>query len=193
MVVEQFASLTGRHDKRNADQLSEETIFDVLRNRRRRYSLHYLKQENGPVDVRELVDNIAAWENDKEEWGVSNDERQRVHVSMIQSHLPAMAEAELVDFDSDEKIVELTERAREIDIYLEVVPEGDIDWGEYYLGVTLFNAVIIGLVWIDLYPFGAIPEGAWLVFIGAVFLVSAVLHHWYQQKHQLGSGPPPAS
>lgn len=167
--------------------LSRDTVFEILRNERRRFTLHYLKREGEPVPVSELIDQIAAWENGKEPWEVSNPERQRVHVSMIQSHLPAMSEADLLEYDDDTGTVSMSQKAKELDIYLEIVPKGDIDWGEYYLGVALFNAVTLGLVWADLYPFGAIPDGVWLVFVPSVFLVAAVLHHWYQRKHQLGS------
>lgn len=172
-------------------RLSRDTIFEILRNERRRFMLHYLKRVADPVRVSELIDQVAAWENDTDPMEVSRVARQRVHVSMLQSHLPAMSDAGLVDYDAEARTVALTPKAEELDIYLEVVPKGDIDWGEYYLGITLFNAVILGLVWIDLFPFGTISTDAWLVFVPAVFLLAAILHHWYQQTHQLGSGDLP--
>lgn len=177
----------------NTQELSEEIIFDMLQNSRRRYSIDYLKQANSPVELRKLVDQIAAWETDKETWEVSSNERQRVHVSMLQSHIPALSEAGLIQYDREAKTLKLTEQARGLDMYLEVVPEGDIDWGEYYWGVLLFNTAIFGLAWFDFYPFGAIPTAVWVIFVPTVFLLAAALHYWVQQKHQLGSGPPPNS
>lgn len=175
------------------EELSEEVIFDMLQNSRRRYSIDYLKQENSPVELRTLVDQIAAWETDKEPWEVSSNERQRVHVSLLQSHIPALSEAGLVQYDREAKTLKLTEQAESLDMYLEVFPEGDIDWGEYYWGVLLFNTAIFGLAWFDFHPFGAIPAGAWVIFVPTVFLLAATLHYWVQQKHQLGSGLPPNS
>lgn len=190
MVVNRLGSLLPGTSTGPTDP-SLDTIFAILRNERRRYTVHYLMQVGEPVPVSDLVEAVAAWETGKDRDEISNDERQRVHVSMLQSHLPAMADANLVTVDSEAGKVGITDRATEFDIYLEVVPEGDIDWGEYYLGVTLFNAVILALVWVDLYPFGTLPVGVWIVFVPAVFLLSALLHYWYQQKHQLGSGPIP--
>lgn len=170
-----------------------DTIFEVLRNDRRRLLLHYLKHREEAVPVREAVEQIAAWENDKAPEHVTVEERQRVHVSMLQSHLPTMESAGLVTYDQEENVIELTDRALGLDIYLEVVPEGDIDWGEYYTGVTLFNIVMLGFVWLDLYPFAMIPTVAWVVFVPVVFTIAALLHRWYQRTHQLGSGPPQIS
>lgn len=191
MVAGRFRNSPFSRSTGEQGDLPEDLIFDVLQNSRRRFAIHFLKQADTPVEIRELVDHIAAWETDKETWEVATHERQRVHVSMLQSHVSALVEAGMVTFDEEANEVGLTERARELDIYLEIVPEGDIDWSEYYLGIALFNAVILGLAWLDVYPFGAIPEGAWIVFVPGVFLLASALHYWYQQKHQLGSGPPP--
>ncbi|MFB6371744.1 MAG: NAD(P)-dependent oxidoreductase, partial [Bradymonadaceae bacterium] len=40
--------------------------------------------------------------------------------------------------------VELTDRATELDVYLDVVPSGSIPWAEYYLGLSVIGLGNIG-------------------------------------------------
>jgi len=171
---------------------SEETIFRVLRNKRRRYVLHYLKQRGGTVTVGDLAEQIAAWENDASVFDVAPDERKRVYISLLQSHLPTMAEANVVAFDEDRSEVSLTEDAADIDIYVELVPEKDIQWPEYYLWLAGFSGLFVVAAWVDIYPLTEPPPIAWLGFVVVLFGVSAVVHHLYHRRNRLGiEGAPP--
>lgn len=176
-----------------SDELSRETVFEVLENRRRRYALHYLKQEDGEVHLGPLAEQVAAWETDTPLDEITRDARQRVYVSLLQVHLPAMQQAGLVTFDSEARVVELTDAARTVDIYLEVLPADDIHWAEYYLGVTAVNALVLLAVWQDIYPFSILPDAAWGLFVAGLYVLATLVHHYYHRQLRLGSEGPPSN
>jgi drug/metabolite transporter (DMT)-like permease len=90
----------------------------------------------------------------------------------------------MIEFDGDE--VELTNGAAELDVYLDVVPEGSIPWGIYYLGLSLLSVVVLGGVWIGFVPTETVPELGWAALILAVFLVSSVAQVVQNRRYRLG-------
>lgn len=118
--------------------LDRAEIHDVLSNDRRWHVLELLAEDN-PRDLRSLADEIATLES-----GASpapRELRQSVYVTLHQNHLPKLDSLGIVEYDDTAKTVELSERARELDVYLEVVEPGHLSWSEYYLGV-----VVLGLL-----------------------------------------------
>lgn len=87
--------------QRESDSLSEEEVFDLLSSSRRRRVLRRLTRDREPVDLQRLADEIAAAENEKEVDQLTDQERKRVYVSLYQTHVPAMADAGVVDYDPD--------------------------------------------------------------------------------------------
>ena len=173
-------------------QFSEQTVFHLLRNQRRRYALHYLKREQAPVEMGDLVDQVAAWENGTTPDAVDDDERQRVYVSLFQSHLPRMEERGIVRIDEESRTISLTDAAAGIDVYVDVVPAEDLRWSEYYLALSGLCGAFLAVVWLDVYPFVEVADAVWLQLIAALYLVSALVHYRYQRRHRLGTtGPPP--
>jgi hypothetical protein len=87
--------------QREGDSLSEEEVFDLLSSSRRRRVLRHLLRDHEPVDLQRLADEVAAAENEKEVDQLTDRERKRVYVSLYQTHIPAMADAGVVDYDPD--------------------------------------------------------------------------------------------
>lgn len=169
-----------------------DTIFQVLRNRRRRYVLHFLKQREELVPIGRVAEQVAAWENEKPVESVSSAERKRVYISLLQSHLPTLEEAEMVVFDEEDSTVDLTEKAETLDIYVERVPKNDIQWPEYYLGLSLFCGLFLVAVWNDVAPLTEAPDLVWFGFVVGLFAVSSVVHHFHAKHSRLGvEGEPP--
>lgn len=174
------------------ESLSEETLFRVLRNKRRRYALHYLKQREATVSVGELAEQIAAWETDTPVLNVSADDRKRVYISLLQSHLPELADAGMVEFDEANSTVQLTDVAADVDIYVEFVSEQDVQWSTYYLGVTALAGLFLGAAWYGVYPLTELAPIVWSGFVVALFVLSSVAHYLYQRRSRLGTaGSPP--
>ena len=163
-------------------------IFDVLSNDRRQYLLHYLKQKNGDgVELRELVDQVAAWENDIAPHEIGSAERKRVYTALRQSHLPKLDDAGIVEYDNRRGTVELTEQAREVQLYLEYVPENDIPWSEFYLGLSGVALALVAVTWIGVYPFDGLSGLVLATVLTVIFGVSAVVHTYRSRQNRLGS------
>jgi hypothetical protein len=171
---------------------SADTLYSALTDTRRRYVLHYLKQQDDAVSVRDLAEQVAAWENDTTVENLTSQERKRVYVSLYQSHLSTLDDAGVVDYDKEAGTVDLAERIREVDLFMEVVGGSDIPWRRFYLGLVAVNAVLLGLVWLDLRPFTMLSDFQWAIVVLGQFAVSALVEAVRSRRMRLGDpGPPP--
>ena len=100
----------------------------MLSNQRRRYVLYYLNHRPGPVSLRDLAEQIAAWENDCTIDDLEYKQRKRVYTSLHQTHLPKLDEMGIVNYDRDAGTITLADRASDLDAYLELVGERTADW-----------------------------------------------------------------
>lgn len=166
-------------------------VFEVLSNERRRYALYFLEQraDEGPVDLRELVDQVAAWENDTSIERLDSGDRKCVYTALRQSHLPKLDQHGIVDYDNLRGEVTLTERAHEVQQYLEYTPESDTTWSWYYLGLSGLCAVLAGAVWFEVAPFdGFSGLTLSLLFVG-VFVTVSIAHAYHTHKSCLDRLP----
>ena len=177
----------------DADQtLASDAVYDALADRRRRYALHYLKQRSSPVTVRELSEQVAAWENDKSPDELASQERKRVYIALYQSHLSTLDGEGLVDYDEGASTVELSDSFADVELYLEVVPNESVPWSLYYLGLTLANAIVLGLAWWKVTPFDLVPDLGWGALVLVTFGVSAFTQSYSSRRMRFGDdGPPP--
>jgi hypothetical protein len=172
--------------------LTEQEVFSVLSNRRRRFALHALCQRDDAVELGWLARRVAAWEQGVSPAEVESDARKSCYVSLQQSHLPRMDETGIVDFDKRTGTVHSTTAARELDVYLEVVPGREIPWHGYYLGLGAVSAALLSALWVDAEPFTMLPDLAWIAFVVVALVVSAVVHAYFARGRKLGGdGPPP--
>lgn len=175
-------STTG-NSSRAQEPLSEDLIFDVLKNRRRRYTLHFLKRQDRPVELSELAEQVAAWENDKTVAELNANERKSVYTSLYQTHLPKLADAGIVEYNRNRGVVELSENAAQLEGYL--APQDPFPWVKYYLGLAIASGAFVLLDLLEVPPIQAVPDQLWgLVIVGA-FAVSALVH--YVRRRQLRS------
>ena len=137
------------------------------------------------VSLRELVDYVAACEYEKPTRNLTSDERNRVSTALNQFHLPKMDECGFVEFDSLRKEARLTEEARDLTVYLDVVPGRDVPWAVYYVGLAVLNTAVVGGVLLDAPGLSLVPSEGWLVFVVAALLASALAHLWYTYRGRL--------
>ena len=168
-------------------ELPRERIFEILRNRRRQYVLHYLMREAGDqrVGLRELVDQVAAWENDTSVKQLDSDVRKSVYTALRQSHLPKLHEVGIVEYDNLRGEVALTDVTRDVYMYLEYVPGDDISWSQYYLWLSGICSVLTATVWIGVFPFSEVPGIALAGLFVGLFALSSVVH----ARHPSERGP----
>lgn len=90
----------------DGSEYSPDTIHHILRNRRRRAVLFYLKYHEGGTTMRELTKEIASWEFGVPKDEVTSQQRERIYVSLHQTHLPTLDEQDIIGYDEDRKRID---------------------------------------------------------------------------------------
>lgn len=168
--------------------LTRDEIFEVLSNQRRRYAFHYLRQHEGDtVDVSNVAEQIAAWENGKAVDSLTAAERKRVKTALHQFHLPKMDDLRFLEYDSRRGEVQLSEEFSDVEIYLDIVPGLDVPWGYYYLGLSGIQLLLVTSAWAGVPLLADVPWLSWVLFIMVVYAVSAAVHaYWNYTQTRFG-------
>ena len=109
------------------EPLTKDVIFDILKNRRRRRVLGYLRERRTST-LSDVAEHVAALENGKDVGDLTSSERKRVYVGLYQCHLPRMSDAGVIDFDRARGTIELRESTSQ------VFPHLDLDTRRYTTG-----------------------------------------------------------
>lgn len=181
------------HRRANAPTLARDQIFEVLSNQRRRYVLHYLKRNDDRerIPLRELVDQVAAWENDTPVEKLDSSDRKCVYTALKQSHLPKLDDMGVVEYDNLRGEVTLTEAAEEVQLYLEYVPEDDPPWSQYYLVLSGACGTLALGAWAGIDPFGQVSGLLIAGLVVTAFVASSALHA-YARRRRADTGIDPA-
>ena len=171
--------------------LSEETIFEVLSNRRRRFAIHALKRADGPMEVKGLSERVAAWEHGITPDSVEYDQRRNVHSTLTRTHLPMLDEHGVIEYDEETNLVEPTAALADLDIYIEVLRGREIPWSQYYLGLAGLAAAALLAVQTGVPGFAAVEPLRIAIFTVTVFAVSALAHYYYGERARLGNEEKP--
>lgn len=131
---EQHLSEVGEYD------LPLDQIFEILKNSRRRQTLHYLNENGEETTLSDVAEHIAALENDTTTRAITSAQRKRVYIGLYQCHLPKMDDMNVVDFDQNRGTIELGPNAAQLEPYLD--DPGQRDWYKLYLGVTLVGTIL---------------------------------------------------
>jgi hypothetical protein len=126
------------------DTLPEAEIYETLANDRRRETIRQLTAvpSDDTISLRELSEIVATSETG--ESPPPRSIRESVYNSLHQTHLPKLEELEVVSYDRDAREVRVRERARTLDLYMEVVTVRGFTWSEIYrtLGVVALTLVV---------------------------------------------------
>ena len=161
-------------------RLSQDLVFDILSSPRRRYVLYYLREAGEPVELTTLAEHVAAWENETTVEDLTEQERKRVYVSLYQTHIPKLDEANIVEYDQDTGEVALAAGASQVDDYLGQ-PSSQFPWQQFYLVLAAVATLLLGLTVFDVLWFSALSEGTVALVAIGVFVVSAAVHYFSQQ------------
>lgn len=91
----------------HTDAETLETVFRTLADRRRRFTLQFLRERDGAATVDELAYHVAEWERDAATNADTAERRRRVYTSLYCSILPMLADGGLLSYDRESGIVEL--------------------------------------------------------------------------------------
>ncbi|TYL40348.1 hypothetical protein CV102_01870 [Natronococcus pandeyae] len=104
--------------------LSSDEIFHILQTNRRRDTIRYLLEEDGPVKMRDVAEYVAARENETTVAKLSSTERQRVYIPLYQSHLPKLDEEGVIEYNQPRGIVRPTEQLDTFEPYIKATEDG---------------------------------------------------------------------
>lgn len=157
-------------------ELSQDEIFAILSNPRRRYVLYFLNQHGEAIELTDLAEHVAAWENDTTVEELSSKERKRVYVSLYQTHVPKLADHGLIDYDPDTGMVRETETSRRVDQYLDT-DDGQRHWERIYGGLAILSALLLLGVLLDVPVLATVGEATVLVLVVVLFVVASTVHY----------------
>jgi hypothetical protein len=175
------ALLASSAESTPAGDLPLDQVFEILRNKRRRIVLKYLRDAGGPVSMSDLAEHVAAKEHDKPVDHLSSKERKRVYVGLYQCHLPKMNGTDVVEFNKPRGIIVRGENAEIFDEYLET-PEDSRPWHRYYAGLSVLSVVVLPVAFV-LDSMVSVPMlDAALAVTVVAFGSCAMAHVWWTQN-----------
>ena len=138
-------------DDEEPKPISKDTQFGMLKNRRRRDILRYLRENDDESTLSDLAEFIAAKENGVERRLLSSDERKRVYIGLYQCHLPKMDDARVIDFEKRSGGVRLRPEADQLVAYIDDEDDeeesADETTAEETTPWTVNTTVKLGLGW----------------------------------------------
>lgn len=155
---------------------SRDEVFDAVKNLRRRYVLYYLQRHAGPVELGELAEQVAAWENDTTVRNVSPSERKSVYSALHQTHLPKLQSAGVLQYDPERSLITSTDDAARMDLQLASDPQTSLPWHQVYLVLAAVSLGLLTSVWQGVYPFTLLSGVQYALLIITVFGLTAMGH-----------------
>lgn len=159
-------------DEAVREALPLDVTFEILKNRRRRLVLEYIRDMEESTTIGELAEHIAAIENDTTVQQLNAQQRKRVYIGLYQCHLPKMDDAGVVEFNQDRGLIALGANVEPLYEYLDVAREDDggarlkkTHAGGYVAFATLFLLAQFASAY-------AVASGIVVLFLLAVLAVS---------------------
>jgi hypothetical protein len=156
----------GKTSREGGAELTKGEIFDLLKNRRRRTVIRYLRENDGYAELNDLAEYIAAKENDIDVRQLSSDQRKRVYIGLYQCHLPKMDSLGVIDYDKDRGTIELQASVTQLLEYMDLDQERDDEtdepaevWAIPAVAGCVVAVVTVGAL--GLGPLAAVPAVAW--------------------------------
>lgn len=102
------------------NQIKKDDLFHLLQNPRRRAVLRHLLEhdDRDQFTLRDVSEQVAAWEHDTTVRDLTSKERQRVYIALYQSHLPKLDDLGVVSYDQSRGTVEPTSLVKVFQPYL---------------------------------------------------------------------------
>jgi hypothetical protein len=118
---------------------------------------------------------------------LDDQQQKRVYVSLYQTHVPKLADLGVITYDSETRMVELTERATEVEEYVDTGPTSERPWQWYYLGLSVLSFVALGVAGADLPPLTNVPDIFAGAVVGLAFATLSLYHYatWRRDRQDV--------
>ena len=166
-------STTRSESSTRSRDFSEEEVYDAVKNLRRRYVLYHLNEQGHPVELGDLAEQVAAWENNVAIEDVSPEQRKSVYSALYQTHLPKLEDIGIVTYDRQSKQVSFSDCANDFELYLANDSGTTIPWHRLYLLFSGLGAVLVALAWLGVLTVSPLAVATLLL---ALFGTTALAH-----------------
>ncbi|WP_458206912.1 DUF7344 domain-containing protein [Haladaptatus sp. NG-SE-30] len=172
-------------DEGRSRSFSEQEVYDAVKNLRRRYVLYHINRERRPVELGELAEQIAAWENNIDIEDVTPEQRKSVYSALYQTHLPKLENIGIVTYDRESKEVSFTDGAKDFELYLATDSQTTIPWHKLYVLLSGIGALLIAFSWLGVVPFSGFQLSVVVLgLFGMTALGHFYDHHCWQRRFQ---------
>jgi hypothetical protein len=163
-------------------EVAKDMLFDLLISPRRRFILYYLHDlPVGETTLNDLSAEVGAWEYGKPVEELTRQERKRIYVSLYQTHVPTLAEAGIIAYDSESGDIALTDHINEFGPYLGW-EEPPWPWQAIYLGTAIVSLLFYGMVTFNVGPFSLVTEVTAGLLVVAAFLVVTAAQYFVTRR-----------
>ncbi|WP_435362227.1 DUF7344 domain-containing protein [Haloarchaeobius sp. DFWS5] len=129
--------------------LARGDVYELLTNARRRAAVDILRESDGSLELGTLAERVAAAEEGTTVDELGSNERQRVYISLYQSHVPALVDADVVEYDKDSGVITPGPHAHVLYRYLDMGAEATANAGRRWAFYHALAAAV-GLVFLTL-------------------------------------------
>ena len=158
--------------KYRPDILPAEQVYAILANERRRRALEHIESVGGVVTVHELSRLVASHETGDP--SPPSRCRESVYTSLVQTHLPKLAELGVIEYDKAAQTIELSRHARDVSLYTEIVARGGVTWSELYRALGIVSLTVLLAVLLEFSAFALVDPVLWTsLSLGAFAAVGA--------------------
>ena len=98
-----------------------DVVFKLLAHPQRRFVINYLLHAGTAVSVSEIVEQMAAWKVGCSADQLSDDDRKQAAISLRHTHLSKLADAEVIRYNKDCQLLEITSAVATIVPYLQLL------------------------------------------------------------------------
>lgn len=109
------------------EPLSFDAVLDLCRNRHRRIVLAILAEEQQPMTVNDLAETILTYDDRASVTEASEEAITEIECSLQHRHLPKLASAGVIDYDTEWQLVEPVDEFDQKVSYLPAVLDTDPD------------------------------------------------------------------
>lgn len=172
--------------------VTERLVAEVLLNRRRRHVLYYVTERSGPVSVKNLALQVAAWERSTTPNEVPTAHGESVSSSLRRTHLPYLEARGFVTYDRHGDRVTGTVDDPTVELCVANDPRATVAWHKVYLVLTVISTLLLGLAQVGVPPFDDLRPLTTAALIVAMFATASVAYWFdvYRWRRRNEGNPP---
>lgn len=117
------AAVDGRVESPDHASPSRSDVISLLAHPRRRRALERLRAFDEPIGLADLADEVATAEYGTIISEIPAEAVKRVYLDLYHSHVPKLAEADVVEYGQESDLIELSAGAERLAPYMEAAGE----------------------------------------------------------------------